>query len=150
MAKRSGAACVRAGVAIMLSAALNCQAQDYDIVFKGGRVIDPESKLDAIRDVAVGQGKILAISESPLRGRTEIDARGLVVGPGFVDLHILIALGIPAIQVGPGGRFWGFHALDEGMDPSGGYKGVQAALLTALNLVGLEGMTPPAIPARRK
>lgn len=88
MAKCSGAACVRATAAFVLAAtALTCQGQDYDIVFKGGRVIDPESMLDAIRDVAVGKGKILSVSESPLSGRTEIDARGLVLGPGFVDLH---------------------------------------------------------------
>src|SRR5438132_300059 len=54
---------------------------------RGGRVMDPESELDAIRDVAVSDGKIAAISEKPLRGRASIDARGLVVAPGFVDLH---------------------------------------------------------------
>lgn len=59
----------------------------HDIVIKGGRVIDPETNLDAIRDVGVDDGRIAAVSEAPLSGRTVIDAKGLVVGPGFVDLH---------------------------------------------------------------
>ncbi len=62
-------------------------AQTYDLVIRNGRVIDPESRLDARRTVAVQGGKIAAISESPLEGRVVIDAAGLVVSPGFIDLH---------------------------------------------------------------
>ena len=59
----------------------------YDIVILNGRVIDPESKLDAVRNVGITGGTIKAITSGPLSGRTVIDARGLVVSPGFIDLH---------------------------------------------------------------
>ena len=62
-------------------------AQTYDLVLKGGRVMDPESGLDAIRNVAIRAGKIAAISAKSLKGAKEIDAKGLVVAPGFIDLH---------------------------------------------------------------
>jgi len=58
----------------------------YDLVIKGGRVMDPETGLDATRDVAVAKGRIARIGES-LAGTTTIDAKGLVVAPGFIDLH---------------------------------------------------------------
>ena len=62
-------------------------AQRYDLVIKNGRVMDPETGLDAIRNVAVQDKKIVAISTSAMQGKTVIDATGLVVAPGFIDLH---------------------------------------------------------------
>lgn len=59
----------------------------YDLVIEGGRVIDPETGLDAIRNVGVTDGRILAVSPSPLSGDDRIDAKGRVVAPGFIDLH---------------------------------------------------------------
>jgi N-acyl-D-aspartate/D-glutamate deacylase len=59
----------------------------YDLVIRGGRVMDPESGLDAVREVGIANGKITALSQEPLRGRAVIDASGLVVAPGFIDLH---------------------------------------------------------------
>src|ERR1700719_2608548 len=59
----------------------------YDIAILNGRVMDPESGLDAVRNVGIRAGKIAVISESPLHGKTTIDAKGLVVAPGFIDLH---------------------------------------------------------------
>lgn len=59
----------------------------YDLVILNGRVIDPESKTDAVRNLGISNGVIKAISSNNLRGRTVIDARGLVVSPGFIDLH---------------------------------------------------------------
>ncbi|HEX6628710.1 MAG TPA: amidohydrolase family protein [Gemmatimonadaceae bacterium] len=61
-------------------------ARVYDLVILHGRVMDPESGLDAVRAVAVQRGKVRAIGGSP-RGRDTIDASGLVVAPGFIDLH---------------------------------------------------------------
>lgn len=60
----------------------------YDIVLKGGRVIDPETKLDAVRNVGIIQNQIVQISNEDLRGKQVIDATGLVVAPGFIDLHV--------------------------------------------------------------
>lgn len=59
----------------------------YDLVLHNGRVIDPETSLDAVRDVGIRNGQIVAISEQPLSGKRIIDATGLVVAPGFIDLH---------------------------------------------------------------
>jgi len=70
----------------MLLAGIAC-AQQYDVVLANGRVLDPATDLDAIRFVGIQAGKIAAVSESPLTGRTVIDAKGLVVAPGFIDLH---------------------------------------------------------------
>jgi N-acyl-D-aspartate/D-glutamate deacylase len=67
--------------------AVGATAQQYDIVISRGRVVDPETKLDAVRDVGIRAGKIAAVSESPLEGRSLVDARGLVVTAGFIDLH---------------------------------------------------------------
>src|SRR5581483_3598813 len=62
-------------------------AQQYDLVIEGGRVIDPESKLDAVRNVGIEDGRIARISKAPLKGRRVVVAAGLVVAPGFIDLH---------------------------------------------------------------
>jgi N-acyl-D-aspartate/D-glutamate deacylase len=62
-------------------------AQQYDLVLEGGRVMDPETGLDAVRNVGIRDGKIVRISSEALSGRRVIDARGLVVAPGFIDLH---------------------------------------------------------------
>ena len=59
----------------------------YDVVIANGRVMDPESGLDAIRNVGIRSGKIRAVSAEPLNGEKKIDAKGLVVAPGFIDLH---------------------------------------------------------------
>ena len=73
-------------VSLLLPLCLFAQAP-HDLVVKSARVLDPESGLDAIRYVAISAGKITAISEQPLKGRTEIDGTGLVLAPGFIDLH---------------------------------------------------------------
>ena len=56
-------------------------------VILGGRVMDPESGLDALRNVAIDGDRVTVVSAAALRGRDTIDARGLVVAPGFIDLH---------------------------------------------------------------
>ena len=75
-----------AALAIVIFAGL-ANAQTYELVISGGRVMDPESGLDAVRDVGIIGGKIAAISETPLSGAETISADGLVVAPGFIDLH---------------------------------------------------------------
>lgn len=61
--------------------------QPYDMVISGGRVMDPESGLDTVSNVGISGGAVAEIAEAPLRGRDSIDASGLVVAPGFIDLH---------------------------------------------------------------
>ena len=61
--------------------------QVYDVVILNGRVIDPESRLDAVRNIGISDGTIKAITTANLSGRTVVDAKGLVVSPGFIDLH---------------------------------------------------------------
>ncbi len=61
---------------------------EYDIVLAGGRVMDPETKLDAIRNVGIINKRIVQISSEPLKGKQTINVSGLVVAPGFIDLHV--------------------------------------------------------------
>ena len=70
------------------SAVVPAAAQDrYDVVLAGGRVIDPATGLDAVRHVGIRGDEIAAVSPEPLEGEVVIDASGLVVAPGFIDLH---------------------------------------------------------------
>lgn len=62
------------------------QSDEYDLVILNGRVIDPASKMDAVRHVGIRGGRIAAISNNELRGRRTIDARSMVVAPGFIDI----------------------------------------------------------------
>src|SRR5690242_13204969 len=62
-------------------------AQQYDLVIQGGRVLDPETGLDAVRNVGISNGKIIRIAETELSGKRVISAKGLIVSPGFIDLH---------------------------------------------------------------
>jgi Amidohydrolase family len=62
-------------------------AQQYDLVLEGGRAMDPETGLDAARNVGIRDGKIVRITSDGMSGRRLVDARGLIVAPGFIDLH---------------------------------------------------------------
>jgi N-acyl-D-aspartate/D-glutamate deacylase len=76
------------GFSALLGDAIAQQASpDYDVVILNGRVMDPETGLDAIRNVGIRGRKIETVSSEGLHGRTILDVRGLVVSPGFIDLH---------------------------------------------------------------
>jgi N-acyl-D-aspartate/D-glutamate deacylase len=62
-------------------------AEPYDLLIQNGRVIDPESGLDAVRHVAISNGVIQQITTQPVAAKKNIDASGLVVAPGFIDIH---------------------------------------------------------------
>jgi dihydroorotase len=62
-------------------------AENYDLVIHNGRVMNPANGLDSVRDVGIRDGHIAALSREPLSGAAEVDAAGLVVAPGFIDLH---------------------------------------------------------------
>ena len=72
---------------LLLIGSCTLQGQTYDIVLHNGRVMDPASGLDAVRDVGIKGNRIAAVTKARLKGRTEVDATGLVVAPGFIDLH---------------------------------------------------------------
>jgi len=61
--------------------------ETYDLVILNGRVMDPESRTDSIRNLGVINGSIKIITSNKLSGRQVVDAQGLVVAPGFIDLH---------------------------------------------------------------
>ena len=79
----------RSAIALVFAGCVSvaASAQQYDLVINHGRVMDPETGLDAIRNVAVQDKKIVAVSTGVMQGKTVIDATGLVVAPGFIDLH---------------------------------------------------------------
>jgi dihydroorotase len=74
-------------ISLTLAACAGQQTTPLDLVVANGRVLDPESGLDAIRHVGIRGGTIEVISETPLSGARVIDASRHVVSPGFIDLH---------------------------------------------------------------
>ena len=63
------------------------QAQEYDLVIKNGRVMDPETRTDKVMNVGISAGSIVALSEKEMSAKQVLDASGLVVAPGFIDVH---------------------------------------------------------------
>jgi dihydroorotase len=78
---------VAATVALTAGSGASNSVETYDLMIANGRVMDPESGLDGVRNVGIRGGKIAAIASSPLEGKQTIDAKGLVIAPGFIDLH---------------------------------------------------------------
>ncbi len=76
-------------VAVAMSAAVTtaATAQSYDTVILNGRVMDPETKFDGVRNVGIKDGLIAKITEEKIAGKEIIDATGHVVAPGFIDTH---------------------------------------------------------------
>lgn len=107
-------------------------ATEFDSVIVGGRVVDPETGLDAVRSVGIRDGAIAAISDAELSGEQILDARGLVVAPGFIDLHC-------HTQSLPGDRIQAFDGvttaleLESGILPVGDWYDEQARAGRALN-----------------
>jgi len=74
--------------AALLARVPKARAATYDLIIKGGRVIDPSTGLDAVHDVAVSAGKIAAVEPGIAGNAAEtIDARGKIVAPGLIDIH---------------------------------------------------------------
>jgi hypothetical protein len=79
--------CLVAALVLASVTLIAAQPATYELVVRGGRVIDPETGLDGVRNVGIAGGRIAAVSAEPLSGASTIDATGLVVSPGFIDLH---------------------------------------------------------------
>lgn len=62
-------------------------ATEYDLVINNGRVMDPETKFDAVSNVGIKDGRIAKITKDEIKGKETIDATGHVVAPGFIDLE---------------------------------------------------------------
>ena len=71
------------------------QAQEYDLLLKGGHVIDPKNSLDGPRDVAIADGKIAAVAADipASSAKKVVDASGLYVTPGLIDMHVHVFMG---------------------------------------------------------
>jgi dihydroorotase len=83
--------CVLAALAILLLMVVRAEAQPtYDVLLKGGHVIDPRNGVDGIMDVAVAGGKVAAVRAGilPATARQVIDVTGLYVTPGLIDIHV--------------------------------------------------------------
>ncbi|MCC7010276.1 MAG: amidohydrolase family protein [Acidobacteria bacterium] len=85
--------------ALLLS---TCSSRTYDLVIANGRVMDPETGFDRVAHVGIAGDRIDAISDRPLQGARVIDAAGLVVAPGLIDIH---SHGVDNLN-------YGFRALD--------------------------------------
>ena len=71
----------------LLAATIPAVAQTYDVVILNGRVMDPETNFDGVRNVGVKDGRIATVTKDKIAGKKVIDATGHVVAPGFIDIH---------------------------------------------------------------
>lgn len=130
-----------------------CGAQTYDLLLKNGHVIDPANAIDAVRDVAVANGRIARVAEAipAAQARKVLDVTGLYVTPGLVDLHAHVFgysgsifpddTALPAgttTVVDAGGAGW--RTFDDMLERI--VKPSRTRVLSLLNIVG-HGMTGP-------
>ena len=73
--------------ATVAATSLPSYSSDYDLVILNGRVMDPETGFDDVRNVGIKDGRIVNITEEVISGSGSIDASGHVVAPGFIDLE---------------------------------------------------------------
>jgi dihydroorotase/N-acyl-D-amino-acid deacylase len=120
MRKHAGLGLVLMVAAVAFAAAVVAQAPpSYDLVIRGGRVLDGAGNPWALADVAIRQDAIAAIGPGlPGKGQREIDARGLVVSPGFIDTHTHARRGIFEVPTADNYVRQGVTTIFEGPDGS--------------------------------
>jgi len=107
--RRFLSAAAATAIASRASTWVRAQTRRYDLIIRGGRVIDPSSRLDAVRDVAISAGRIAAIDASITGDAAEtLDARGKLVVPGLLDIHTHVARSAegPALVLQDGVTGW--------------------------------------------
>ena len=107
----------------------NQAQQDFDLVFAGGRVIDPRNDFDGIADVAVSGGRIAAVGQDLARNARQVrDAAGLIVAPGLIDLHTHVYHKATSLSVDPvmiAGRSAVATLVDAGSAGAGNFDGLR-------------------------
>jgi dihydroorotase len=101
------------GLSLLVASMIDVSAQQkYDLLLKGGYVIDPRNRLSAVRDVAIANGKVAAVAANiaPAEAFKVVDASGLIITPGLVDIHV-------HVYAGTGER--GSYAGDNSLYPDG-------------------------------
>jgi dihydroorotase len=90
---KSASVCLALGVTFIFSAGL--QAQTYDLLLKNGHVIDAKNHISSVMDVAIKDGKIAKVAQniSPADAVKTVDATGLYVTPGLIDIHVHVYAG---------------------------------------------------------
>ncbi len=103
---------IAAALFLMIALPGDAAAQKYDLLLKGGRVIDPKNQISAVRDVAIADGKVAAVAAAinPADALKVVDVSGLYVTPGIVDIHT-------HVYTGTGER--GSYAGDNSVFPDG-------------------------------
>ncbi|OMI06357.1 peptidase M20, partial [Bradyrhizobium brasilense] len=87
------------------------------------------------------------IVQAATRSNTAFGVKTLLTGAS-TDANVPMGFGIPAIVIGAGGKTGGFHAPNEWIDVTDGWKGAQGSLLTVLGLVGVQGVSEPVLEKR--
>ena len=136
-----------AASAAMFARASNVLAATYDLIVKGGRVIDPSLRINAIRDVAIAGGHIAAVEANIAADAAEmIDARGRIVVPGLLDIHTHYARDTegPAVCLADGVTGWvdaGSQGADHIADPVAVAKSAPQQGRVLIN-IGRAGILP--------
>ena len=83
------------GAALGVALTALCSAQEFDLLLKGGHVVDGKNKLSAVRDVGIKDGKIALVAPSieAARALKAVDVAGLYVAPGLIDIHVHVYAG---------------------------------------------------------
>lgn len=135
--------------ASLLSAVTLFAQETYDVVISSGRVIDPETNLDAVRNVGINDGTIVAVSEEPLTGKTVLDAEGAIVAPGFIDFHAH-GQNIPADRMQAFDGVTTALELESGILPIGEWYDVQKKSGRVINYGAAAAWTFARIAAHEK